>query len=163
MIKLQSTALLLLLLLLLLAISYGSLNAQTAVAATGGDAKGSGGSACYTVGQVVYTTATGTAGSVAQGVQQPYDISITVGLNEKTIGLSAFPNPTNDQLNLSISGFTTQQYVYQMFDASGKLVKNDKVSSSTTSINAQQLTPGVYILSVLENNSIIKTFRIIKN
>jgi hypothetical protein len=149
--------------LLLLAISCGSLNAQTSVAATGGDASGSGGSASYTVGQVVYTTATGTTGSVAQGVQQPYEISITVGVEEKTIGLVAFPNPTKDQLNLSVAGFTNQQYIYQLYDASGKLVKSDKVSSSTTSINTQALTPGIYLLSVLDNNSIIKTFRIIKN
>ena len=155
--KIRSTA------LLLLAISCGSINAQIAVAATGGDASGSGGSASYTVGQIVYTTATGTTGSVSQGVQQPYDISITVGIEEKTIGLAAFPNPTKDQLNLSVTGFTTQQYSYQLYDASGKLVKSDKVSSSTTSINTQALTPGVYILSVLDNNLIIKTFRIIKN
>ena len=155
--KIRSTA------LLLLAISCGSINAQTAVAATGGDASGSGGSASYTVGQIVYTTATGTTGSVSQGVQQPYDISITVGIEEKTIGLAAFPNPTKDQLNLSVTGFTTQQYSYQLYDASGKLVESDKVSSSTTSINTQALTPGVYILSVLDNNLIIKTFRIIKN
>ena len=157
MIKLKSTA------LLLLAISCGSLNAQTSVTATGGDASGSGGSASYTVGQVFYTAATGTTGSVAQGVQQPYEISITVGVEEKTIGLAAFPNPTKDQLNLSVAGFTNQQYIYQLYDASGKLVKSDKVSSSTTSINTQALTPGIYLLSVLDNNSIIKTFRIIKN
>ncbi len=149
--------------LLLLALSNGSLNAQIAVPATGGDASGTGGSASYTVGQVVYTTATGSAGSVSQGVQQPYEVSITVGVEKKTISLSAFPNPIKDQLNLSIIGFTNQQYLYQMFDASGKLVKSEKISSSTTSISAQQLTPGVYLLSVLDNNSIIKTFRIVKN
>lgn len=149
--------------LLLVALSLNSLNAQTAVAATGGDATGSGGSVSYTVGQIVYTTATGSTGSVAQGVQQAYDISITEGVDEKTISLSAFPNPITDQLNLSITGFTTQQYVYQMFDSSGKLVKSEKISSSTTSISAQQFTPGVYLVSVLDNNSIIKTFRIVKN
>ena len=149
--------------LLLLAISYGGLNAQTADATTGGDASGSGGSASYTVGQVVYTAATGTTGSVAQGVQQAYDISITVGVEEKAISLAAFPNPTTDQLKLSVADFTTQQYTYQLYDAAGKLVQSDKVSSSTTSLYTQTLTPGVYLLSVLDNNSIIKTFRIIKN
>ncbi|MFM2191538.1 MAG: hypothetical protein RLZZ118_495, partial [Bacteroidota bacterium] len=44
--------------------------AQQATTATGGDATGSGGSAAYSVGQIVYTTHTGTTGSVAQGVQQ---------------------------------------------------------------------------------------------
>lgn len=149
--------------LLLVVISCANLNAQIAVAATGGDASGSGGSASYTVGQVVYTTAKGTTGSVAQGVQQPYEISITVGVEEKTISLAAFPNPTLDQLNLSIAGYANQQYIYQFYDASGKLVKSDKISNGTTSINAQSLTPGIYLLSVVGNNSIIKTFRIVKN
>ena len=45
-------------------------NAQDAIPATGGDATGSGGSASYTVGQIGYTTNTGTNGSVAEGVQQ---------------------------------------------------------------------------------------------
>ena len=162
MIKLRSTA------LLLLAISCGSLNAQTAVVATGGDASGSGGSANYTVGQVVYTTIIGTEGSLSQGVQQTYKLIITTsnGIDEKNhrlISLSAYPNPAKDQLNLGVEGFTNQQYIYQMYNASGKLVKSDKVLSGTTSINVQQLTPGVYLLSVLDNNSIIKTFRIIKN
>lgn len=148
---------------LFLFFSNASLNAQTAVAATGGDASGSGGSASYTIGQVVYTTATGTNGSVAHGVQQPYDISTTVGIELKTISLKVYPNPTSEYLNLIVEDFTNQQYSYQLFDVSGKLIQSDKVSSSTTSINTQALTPGVYLLSVLENNSIIKTFRIIKN
>ena len=48
--------------------------AQEAVATAGGDASGTNGNVSYTVGQVVYTTNTGTTGSVAQGVQQPFEI-----------------------------------------------------------------------------------------
>lgn len=39
--------------------------AQEAVATAGGDASGTNGNVSYTVGQVVYTTNTGTTGSVA--------------------------------------------------------------------------------------------------
>ena len=45
-----------------------SANAQTAhqvLSAKGGDATGTGGSVAYSVGQIVYTTSTGTTGSVA--------------------------------------------------------------------------------------------------
>ena len=60
-----------------------SLQAQEAIPATGGEASGSGGSASYTVGQVVYTTNVGTNGnSVAEGVQQPYEISVVTGIPE---------------------------------------------------------------------------------
>ena len=63
------------------------LHAQETVPATGGDATRAGGSSSYTLGQVVYTTNTGTNGSVAQGVQQPYEISISVGIEVTTINL----------------------------------------------------------------------------
>ncbi|MCB0409870.1 MAG: hypothetical protein KDD29_06595, partial [Flavobacteriales bacterium] len=50
--------------------------AQENTVSSGGDALGVGGSASYSVGQVVYTTHTGVNGSIAQGVQQPYEISV---------------------------------------------------------------------------------------
>jgi hypothetical protein len=49
--------------------------AQHAVSAAGGNLDGAGGSASYTVGQVVYTTNSGLTGFVIQGVQQPYEPS----------------------------------------------------------------------------------------
>ena len=67
---------------LLLGLGLTGLQAQTSVNATGGDASGSGGSVSYSVGQVVYTTNTGTSGSVAQGVQQPYEISVVTAIEE---------------------------------------------------------------------------------
>lgn len=62
--------------LLLLGFGITTAQAQQATTATGGNASGSGGPVAYSVGQVVYTTNTSSNGSVAQGVQQPYEISI---------------------------------------------------------------------------------------
>ena len=56
--------------------------AQEAIPAAGSNAIGSGGSVSYSVGQVVYTINTGTNGSVAEGVQQPYEISVVVGIEQ---------------------------------------------------------------------------------
>ena len=67
---------------LLLGLGLTGLQAQESVNATGGNASGSGGSASYSVGQVVYTNNTGTSGSVAQGVQQPFEISVVTGIEE---------------------------------------------------------------------------------
>jgi len=67
-----------------------SVNAQTShqvLSASGGDASGSGGSVAYSVGQIVYTTSTGTTGSVAQGVEQAYEIS-SVGIKETALNIS---------------------------------------------------------------------------
>jgi hypothetical protein len=70
------------LILLTFTFSLSTVSAQESINATDGDVSGSGGSVSYSVGQVVYTTHTGTSGSVAEGVQQPYEISVVTGLEE---------------------------------------------------------------------------------
>ena len=93
---------------LLLGLGLTGLQAQETLTASGGNISGTGGSVSYSVGQVVYTTNTGANGSVAQGVQQPFEISAPVGIEEaKGINLSclAYPNPATDYLTLSVDNF----------------------------------------------------------
>ena len=139
--------------------------AQEAIPATGGNASGSGGSASYSVGQIVYTSNTGSNGSVAQGVQQPYEISIVTELEEaKDIDLiySAYPNPTTDLLTLKIENYNNTNLSYKLFDINGKLIENKKTESSETSIFTGNLMPAAYFLKVIEGNKVVKTFKIIK-
>src|SRR6056297_3211190 len=101
------------------AFSLSTATAQTSVNATGGNASGSGGSASYSVGQVVYTTNTGTNGSLAEGVQQPYEISVVTAIEEaKGINLtvSAYPNPTTDYLQLKVESEKLKDLSYQLYD-----------------------------------------------
>ncbi len=155
--------------IILLGLGLTGLQAQESVNATGGDASGSGGSASYSVGQVVYTTNTGTNGSVAQGVQQPYEISVVTGLEEaKGISLSvtAYPNPTTDYLTLRIDASTTlsiQSMSYQLYDMNGKLLQNEKITGNQTSIVMSNLVPATYFVKVIQANKEVKTFKIIKN
>jgi len=141
------------------------LHAQETVLATGGDATGAGGSSSYTVGQVVYTTNTGTNGSVAQGVQQPYEISTSVGIEVTAINLElvAYPNPTNNALTLNIGNYNNEKLTYQLYDMQGKLLDSKQVVNSSTTIGMQELPVSTYLLNVLDNNALIKTFRIVKN
>ena len=154
---------------LLLGLGLTGLQAQESVNATGGNASGSGGSASYSVGQVVYTTNIGTNGSVAQGVQQPYEISVVTGLEEaKGINLtvSAYPNPTTDYLTLEVDASTTlsiQSMAYQLYDMQGKLLQNEKITSNQASIVMSNLVPATYFVKVIQGNKEVKTFKIIKN
>ncbi len=151
---------------LLLGLGLTGLQAQTSVNATGTNASGSGGSVSYSVGQVVYTTNTGTNGSVAQGVQQPFEISVVTGLEEaKGINLSvtAYPNPTTDYLTLSISEFEISNLTYQLYDISGKLLQSEKITGNQTNIVMSNLVPANYFVKVIAGNQLIKEFKIIKN
>jgi len=150
---------------LLLGLGIAGLQAQTAVTSTGGNASGSGGSASYSVGQVVYTTNIGTNGSVAQGVQQPYEISVVTAIEQaKGINLSvtAYPNPTTDYLTLRIDEFDISNLSFQLYDMNGKLLQNEKITGNQTSIVMSNLVPATYFVKVIQENKEVKTFKIIK-
>jgi hypothetical protein len=146
-----------------LLLGLGGLHAQESPTATGGEATGTGGTASYTVGQVVYTTNTGANGSVVQGVQQPFEISTAVGINETGINLelSVYPNPTANYLTLKTEDNTNLSY--QLYDMQGKLIENKIVNSNATNISLAEQPSATYFLKVVKKNQIVKTFKILKN
>jgi len=156
--------------LLTFAFSLSTATAQESHNATGGNASGSGGSAGYSIGQVVYTTNTGTNGSVAQGVQQPYEISVVTGIEEAigiNLSVSAYPNPTTDYLTLEIEGDVQTQYIASLYDMNGKLLQSTKITGNQTSIDMSNLVPATYFVKVVVQtqglaSQEVKTFKVIK-
>ena len=84
-----------------------SLYAQEGFSAATDRVLSTGGNLSYSLGQVVYTTYKNNTGSVAQGVQQTYDIIALLGTEIATIKLEllAYPNPTQEVLNLKIDNY----------------------------------------------------------
>lgn len=149
----------------LLGLGLTSVQAQEAILATGGKASGDGGSVSYSVGQVVYSTNRGANGSVTQGVQQPYEISVVAGIEQATgimLELSAYPNPASDFLTVKAENYDTDNLSYQLFDINGKLLESKKAEGNETIIVISNLVPATYFLRVVENNEEIKTFKIVK-
>ena len=157
--------------LLLLGLGLTGLQAQESVNATGGDASGSGGSASYSVGQVAYQTQTGTNGSVAEGVQQPYEILVVTGFEEAkgiNLSISAYPNPTTDYITLIIddnvqTSHDLSQLSFQLYDMNGKLLQSEKITGNQTSIVMSNLVSATYFLKVISGSKSVKEFKIIKN
>ena len=139
--------------------------AQQATTATGSDASGSGGTAAYSVGQIVYTTNTGITGSVAQGVQQAYEISIVLGIEIHSINLeiTAYPNPTTNYLTLNVGKAELSTLNFQLYDISGKIIESRKIISNSETIGTENLPSATYFLKVNNDNNEVKTFKIIKN
>jgi hypothetical protein len=151
---------------ILLCISLSGLKAQEAISASGGSTSGTGGSASYSAGQLVYTANTGTNGSVAQGVQQPYEISVVSRIEEfKGISLQcfAYPNPAKDFLTLKVECYEIKDLFYQLFDIKGKLLEIKRIEGFETSISMQSLVPSTYFLKVIQADKEVKTFKIVKN
>ena len=240
----------------LMLLSFAEIEAQVSPVSSGGEATGSGGSASYSLGEVVYTSYSSSGGYVIEGVQQAYtDAELPISLLEfkasvtanKQIAiswatvseqnnkyftverssdgitfssiqrlnskgntlasqlygtldatpfngtsyyrlkqtdidgkstysksvmvtipstdseLSAYPNPTTTLLNLKIKDAVQKRLTYQIFSIDGKLIDQQKINNDVTTIPTSKLVNGAYLLQVKQNNSVIKTFRIIKN
>jgi len=139
-------------------------HAQQSVTSAGGEATGSGGTVSYSVGQVVYTNAEGSNGTLAQGVEQPFEISVILELEHTEgikLNLSAYPNPTTDRLILKYD-YPDNTLTYQLFDLHGRLLATSKLIDTETSIMMNNHEDGVYIVKVISHSKEIKTFKIIK-
>jgi hypothetical protein len=143
----------------------GFTQAQESANASGSDATGSGGTVAYSIGQAIYTTNSGSNGSVAQGVQHAYEI-FTVGIKETelNISLTAFPNPTTENLTMQISDYNNEKLSYQFFDMQGKQLSSGQVKAQQTEINTASLPTATYFINIVnQENKIIQSFKIIKN
>jgi len=140
-----------------------TIQAQQTLPASGGEATGSGGSSSYSVGQLVYTTNTG-SGTVTQGVQQSIELFTLSNPELTTVNLTAvtYPNPTSDYITLKISDSALDNLSYKLIDVNGKVIANGSITNADTQISMQSLALGMYILKVNQNNQELKTFKIIK-
>lgn len=146
-------------------ICIAPVSAQESVNASGGNASGSGGSVSYSVGQLVFTTSTGTTGSVEQGVQHPYEIMMVTGTEEAKgilLSVSAYPNPAANYLTLEIHDCEISNLSFQIYDMQGNLVCNDNIEGMRSGIYTGNLAPAAYFLKVTRGKEILKTFKIIK-
>jgi hypothetical protein len=138
---------------------------HSALTTAGGNLSGSGGSISYSVGQLLYTTAESAKGTVAHGVQQPYEISVISGIDEiYDIKLFAvYPNPANNFLILKLDLNELSNFSYQLLNIDGKILKQAKIKDKETGINMSALKPASYIIRIFCDNNEVKTFKIIKN
>jgi len=160
--------------MLLIDFGLSGLQAQVTISSSGGNATGAGGTVSYTIGQVFYNTSTGTNGTVAQGVQQPFEISVVTALEEAkeiTLIWSVYPNPTSNFLIISLGNTETPELKpenlrYRLYDMSGKVLLENKLDGFETTIQMGGFSSSTYILKIIQINPAvlkeIKTFKIIK-
>ena len=142
--------------------------AQSAIVSVGGDAQSATGSVSYTVGQIAVKSVANSSGSisVAEGVQQPYEIQ-TVGVDDyPQIVLDAvvYPNPTENLAQLKLNGFEipTSGLQAHLFDGAGRLLQLLTVTDELTAFQIGQYATGTYYLELRDGKRTLKTFKIIR-
>jgi hypothetical protein len=145
-------------------ISANSANAQQGLHSSGGNASGQGGSVSYSVGQVFYSSQSGSNGSLIQGVQQPFELVVTALENpvNALIRCEAFPNPAVKELNLRISGEQPEKGNWKLLDLRGVSVLQGGISEAETLISVGNLPMATYTLQLFSDKKILRSFKVIK-
>lgn len=141
--------------------------AQVSVHAAGTDAIGTGGSASFSVGQVMYTEFKGQTGSASGGVQQPYTITMVGNIDpQPDISLSVFPNPVQDNdflvVNINAGFDPASLYTIDISDLCGHRLIRQQLDEMSTAIPVGSFADGLYLLRVLRNGSTIRIFKVVK-
>jgi len=149
-------------------------NAQTAspelVSSSGDSFKNTSYQLDWSIGECVTATLDTSDYVITQGFHQnTYNITSVVDLCAD-IEISVYPNPTSDLINLkliafkNLTGFQNLSALsYRVTDISGKVLAKDKILSALQTLNFTNYTDGTYLISITENNQLIKSFQIIKN
>lgn len=153
------------LVLCLVLFGLGEFVAQENTDALGGMGYGAGGSISYSIGQIDFETATGPGGNITEGLQQPYEIMVVSGIEDKDINLAfaIYPNPTADFVVLSVQNVNTLNMTYSLCNVEGKLIEKQEVNGSQTTIAMRDLANGIYFIKVLRKSTEVKIFKVIKN
>jgi len=92
------------------------------------------------------------------GTCQSNELSVNVDLNvlENALkGISVYPNPTTDELNLIV----TDKFLgknYQIFNTNGAVVKSGKIESFKTQFSVAGLAKGAYSIKIADLDQVIK-------
>lgn len=103
--------------------------------------------------------------SVSPGVQQPYEISEILGVEDELspFVVDIFPNPVSDVLHVKLPDQTTGSgYVYSFMGIDGKKCAGGTFDQSNHEIDVASIPPGTYLLSVANERMQQRTFKIIK-
>ena len=126
----------------------------------------------WSVGECI--TATHTAGDyvITQGFHQNTYVITAVENLRPEIEMTVYPNPTNDIVSLKVESSKVypvgnsnrvESMQYTITDLSGKVLQTDEIQSDLEQINFSNYAVGTYLISISQNNQLIKSFQIIKN
>ena len=141
-------------------------SAQSAFVTVGGEATGEGGTASFSVGQVVYTSTEDNQYTISEGIQQAYtikDITPDAIKNLVNIELVAYPNPTSDVLHLSVKDAAIDKLSYSISDVKGRLQETGTILGAESTLQFSQYLAGVYFVEVKKDGKLVKRFEILKN
>jgi hypothetical protein len=150
--------------LVLLAIATFTSYSQESINTTGGDVQNAFGTVNYTIGQIVYEYHYGPTGQVAEGVQQPFEISEVLGVDSETLpemNIRIYPNPTSGLIVIENTDMTNINI--ELKDLNGKQLYSVQQLQLVNNLDISALPSGWYFLVISKDQKGVKTYKIQKN
>ncbi|MCA1762332.1 MAG: T9SS type A sorting domain-containing protein [Flavobacteriales bacterium] len=115
----------------------------------------------FSLGQFAFTSIETDDVTITQGVQQSFQSISLEGPNEEYFQMRVFPNPVFSHLQLEFDHLK-EPVTVSVFNAEGKYLFKQNISTKTARIPFHNQSGGVYILTISMSSKTLKTFKIIK-
>lgn len=90
-------------------------------------------------------------------------LTASLSSNDNVLGsLKVYPNPTKGIVNIDLAGSVTGETTYELFDIQGRKVISKISSNSVETLNVENLSDGIYMLSI-ENGGAKTTKKVVIN
>ena len=88
-----------------------------------------------------------------------FSFSVALGVyNNEKLEATIYPNPAKDNVNINFGKITQGEIT--MYNANGQLVLTKKLNDSFVTIPLQDLSQGMYMLQIKDNNGAVITRKI---
>jgi len=89
------------------------------------------------------------------------DIETSAPIQTIENGISAYPNPASDYINLNLNGIQADKL--EIYDIAGKLLSTNNINSELTKVFTGNLKSGIYLLKFYNKSQIVTILRFVKN
>lgn len=118
----------------------------------------------WSIGELLTETYSGNLNMLTQGFHQGKYIITGVNLIEDLqLEITAFPNPVTDFVLIKIGSEKVENFRFIISDIDGKILQTGKFDENQKQINLAGKSVGTYLLAILSNKAIVKTFKIVKS
>lgn len=121
--------------------------AQSSINCSGGNCSSSLGNVCFSIGQPFTAIDRSSQGSVANGVQQPFEVlNVGVSTLANPVTFLVYPNPTTQFITMNISHFAGERLVFRLLDLKGNVVKTQFIYSQQSLIDVTEFAAATYYI-----------------
>jgi len=149
----------------LFVLSVSILNAQSVerevISSNGEFYSNSSGQLSTTLGEPVISTYTNGSNDLTQGFQQTNIVVTQIKNEQSDFSIMIYPNPSEDYLVIGMDEFR-EGIIFSLFTIDGKMILEKTINEKITILNTKELSKGTYMLTIIDSDKKIKTFKILK-